>query len=117
MAALVTVAGVTLPTPNEFQVGYMDISKAERNATGRMIIERIATKRKLFITYSYLSQSDAALVLRTIAPTYYTVTYYDPQDGQMKSGSFYCGDRQLGFIDYQNGVPRYKDFNFNLIEL
>lgn len=111
------VAGVTLPTPNEFQVGYMDISKAERNASGRMIIERIATKRKLFITYSYLTQAQASLVLRTISPTYYTVTYYDPLDGQMKSGSFYCGDRQLGFIDYQNGIPRYKDFNFNLIEL
>lgn len=115
--ALLTVGGVALPTPNEFSVGVMDISKAERNASGKMIIERIAVKRKLFITYGYLTQGDAAKVLRAVAPTYYTVTYYDPQDGQMKSGSFYCGDRQIGFIDYQNGIPRYKDFTFNLIEL
>jgi hypothetical protein len=115
--ALVTVSGVELPTPQEFQIGYFDISKAERNASGKMIIERIATKRKLFLTYSYVTMSDAAMILKTIAPTYYTVTYFDAQDGQMKSGSFYCGDRQLGFIDYRSGVPRYKDFSFNLIEL
>lgn len=115
--ALITIGGVAMPTPAEFQVGIMDISKAERNASGRMIIERVATKRKLFFTYNYLTDSDASLLLKSIAPTSYSVTYYDPQDNQMKSGSFYCGDRQLGFIDYQNGIPRFKELSFNLIEL
>ena len=45
--ALITISGVALPTPSEFQVGYQDISKAERNANGTMIIERVAVKRKL----------------------------------------------------------------------
>lgn len=115
--ALITVSGVALPTPTALQVGYFDVSKAERNATGRMIIERVATKRKLFITYSYITQSDASNILKIVSPTYYTVTYLDPQDNQTKSGQFYCGDRQLGFIDYSNGIARFKDFNFNLIEL
>lgn len=115
--ALVNIAGVDLPTPTEFQVGYMDVSKAERNASGRMIIERIATKRKLFITYGFLTRAEAAKVLNAISPTYYTVTYFDPLKQQLMTGQFYCGDRQIGFIDYQNGVPRYKDFTFNLIEL
>ena len=115
--ALITINGVALPTPTELQVGIMDISKAERNANGRMIIERIATKRKLFITYAFLTESDASLVLRQVAPTYYNVTYLDPQDKTMKSGTFYCGDRQLGMVDYQNGVARYKDLGFDLIEL
>ena len=114
---LITVSGVALPTPSDFQVGVMDISKAERNATGKMIIERIAVKRKLFITYSYITAADAAKVLKLVAPTYYTVTYFDPLANQMQSIQVYCGDRQLGMIDYQNGVPRYKDFSFNLIEL
>lgn len=115
--SLITISGVALPTPSEFQVGVMDISKAERNATGKMIIERIAVKRKLFITYGYITASDAAKILKLVAPTYYTVTYFDPLENQMKSIQVYCGDRQLGMIDYQNGVPRYKDFGFNLIEL
>ena len=114
--ALVTISGVALPTPTDFQVGIMDISKAERNANGTMIIERVTTKRKLFLTYSYVTESNAAAILKAIAPTYYTVTYLDPQTKGMKSGSFYCGDRQLGMIDYINGIPRYKDLTFNLIE-
>jgi len=114
--ALVTVGGVALPTPTDFQVGIMDISKAERNANGTMIIERVTTKRKLFLTYSYVTESDASSILKQIAPTSYTVTYLDPQTKAMKSGSFYCGDRQLGMVDYINGIPRYKDLTFNLIE-
>lgn len=115
--ALITISGVDLPTPSEFQVGYMDVSKAERNANGTMIIERIATKRKLFITYAYISESDASLILKQIAPTTYTVIYMDPQTRSMKSGAFYCGDRNLGMIDYINGKARFKELTFNLIEL
>lgn len=115
--ALVTISGVAIPTPTALQVGIMDVSKAERNASGRMIIERIAVKRKLFFTYSYITQSDASSILKLVSPTYYTVTYLDPQDNITKSGQFYCGDRQLGFIDYSNGIARFKDFTFNLIEL
>jgi hypothetical protein len=115
--ALITIGGITLPDPTEFQVGVMDISKAERNANGRMIIERVSTKRKLFLTYSYIIRQHAELVLQLVAPTSYTVKYLDPQTDAWKSGSFYCGDRQLGMLDYFNGVPRYKDFSFNLIEL
>ena len=115
--ALITIGGVALPTPTEFQVGLMDISKAERNASGRMIIERIATKRKLFFTYAFVTRENASQILKMTAPTTYTVTYIDPQDNQFKSGQFYCGDRQLGYLDYINGIARYKDLNFNLIEL
>lgn len=114
--ALITVNGVALPTPTDFQVGIMDISKAERNARGMMIIERVTTKIKLFLTYSYVTESDAALILRQIAPTFYNVTYPDPQTKVMKSGSFYCGDRNIGMVDYIDGIPRYKDLTFNLIE-
>ena len=114
--SFITVNGVNLPTPTSFEVGVMDISKAERNANGKMIIERVATKRKLFLTYAYMTESQASLILKAIAPTFYFVTYIDPQDKVKKTGSFYCGDRQLGMLDYFDEVPRYKDLSFNLIE-
>jgi hypothetical protein len=56
-------------------------------------------------------------MLLQLAPTSYTVTYMDPQTRSMKSGSFYCGDRNIGMLDYINGKPRYKELTFNLIEL
>ena len=44
---MIRINGVTIPTPSDYSVGIMDLSQAERNANGTMIIERIATKRKL----------------------------------------------------------------------
>jgi hypothetical protein len=44
------------------------------------------------------------------------VTYMDPETDSYKTGSFYSGDRSVGMLDFQNGVPRYKDIKFDLIE-
>lgn len=114
--ALVTANGVALPTPSDFQVGIMDVSKAERNAAGTMIIERITTKRKLSLSWMYLSATDLSTVLNAVSPVFYDVTYFDPQTGGNRTGSFYCGDRNLGMVDFIDGVPRYKDIKFDLIE-
>lgn len=114
--AFITVNGVDLPTPTEFSCSLLDLSKAERNANGLMIIERIATKRKLVLTWAYVTESDAQTILNAVSPTFYNVTYEDPQSRALRTGSFYCGDRSLGMIDYQNGVARYKDLSFDLIE-
>lgn len=114
--ALVSISGVDLPTPTDFSVGLMDISKAERNARGTMIIERITTKRKLEISYAYLNANDLSTVLQAVSPVFYNVTYLDPQTGNNRTSSFYCGDRSVGMLDFINGVPRYKDVKFDLIE-
>jgi hypothetical protein len=114
--ALISIGGVALPTPSSFSVGVMDLSKAERNANGSMIIERIATKKKLSFSYAFLSATDLAVILKAIAPTFYNVTYLDPVDNTFKTASFYCGDRGVGMIDYIDNVPRYKDLSFDLIE-
>jgi hypothetical protein len=116
MVALVSINGVALPTPTEFQVGTFDISKAQRNANGNMIIERITTKKKLFLTYAYLSREDLKTILNLVAPTFYNVQYVDPDLNAMRTGSFYSGDRNVGMVDYVDGIARYKDLSFNLIE-
>lgn len=114
--ALISIGGVALPTPSELQVGLMDLSKAERNAKGTMIIERIATKRKLEVTYEFLTRSELSLVLNAVSPVFFNLTYLDPQSNSYLTGSFYCGDRNVGFLDFRNGIPRYKNISFSLIE-
>jgi hypothetical protein len=114
--AFLTVNSVVLPTPTDFQVGILDVSKAERNANGMMIIERITTKRKLQISYSFVTASDMSTILNATQPVYYDVTYFDPMTNAYRTSSFYCGDRDMGMIDFRNGVPRYKDLKFDLIE-
>lgn len=114
--ALISIGGVDIPAPSDLQVGIMDLSKADRNANGTMIIERIATKRKLELSWNYLSRTDLALILQTVSAVTFSVTYPDPQTNTNRTATFYCGDRSAGFLDFVNNVPRYRDVKFSLIE-
>lgn len=114
---MITIGGSAIPTPSTFQSNVMDINKAERNANGTLIIERITTKRKLELSWNYLSQANLATLFTAVSPVTFTVVYPDPQTGAARSGTFYAGDRSAGMIDYQNNIPRYKDVKFNLIEV
>ncbi len=114
--ALITINGVAIPAPSDLAVGIQDLSKAERNANGTMIIERIATKRKLELSWAYLDKASLSQVLNAVSSVFFTVTYVDPQTNGTKTGTFYCGDRKCGMIDFKNGIPRWKDIKFDLIE-
>lgn len=113
---MIKVNGVVIPTPSDYQVGIMDLSKAERNARGTLIIERIATKRKLELSWKYLSKEDLSRLLKLVSPVFFNVEYIDPQDNMKKTGTFYVGDRNMGALDYRNGNIRYKDIKMNFIE-
>jgi hypothetical protein len=114
---MIKVNSVDISTPSTFDVSINDIVKADRDAHGNMMIEKIATKRKLEMTWKYLSQSAASTLLSAVSTTtFFTVEYPDPLTGALRSGTFYCGDRSVGMIDYQASTPRYKDIKFNFIE-
>lgn len=113
---MINVNGVEIPTPSDYRVGIQDISKAERNAKGTMIIERIATKRKIEMVWKYLSKEDLSKVLNAVSPVFFQVEYLDPQENRRKSGTFYSGDRNVGALDYINGNIRWKDVKFSIIE-
>lgn len=108
--------GVVIPTPTEFSPGLMDISAAERNTAGTMLIKRIATKRKLQLNWSFMDDLDLKKVLNLVSSPFFTVEYPDPQTGNRRTGVFYVGDRTMGALDYKNGRVRWKDIKFNLIE-
>lgn len=114
---MISIGGTTIKTPSSFSVGVMDISKADRNANGSMIIERVTTKRKLELSYAYLSNTDLATLFALVSNSvFFTVVYPDPLTGAARSGTFYAGDRTAGCMDYKSGTPRWKDVKFNLIE-
>ncbi len=113
---MIAIDGVTIPVPSSFSVGLMDISKAERNARGDMIIERVATKRKLELSWLHLSGDELRQVLQLVSPVFFSVSFPDPQDGTTRTGTFYSGDRSVGAMDYRDGQVRWRDIKFNLVE-
>lgn len=113
---MIKIEGVGIPTPTEYQVGIMDLVHAERNAAGNLVKDIIATKRKIELSWNYLSKEDTSKVLKLVSSNFFTVEYIDPQENKKRTGFFYCGDRHVGALDYRNGNIRYKDIKFNLIE-
>jgi hypothetical protein len=114
--ALLKVGSADLPTPSDYSIGVLDITQAERNAKGTMLIERIAQKKKISISYKYCDGATLSQILTAINPIYFNLTYLDPITNTYKTGSFYVGDRNMGMIDFQDSVPRYKDLSFEFIE-
>lgn len=113
---MIKIDGKEIPTPSDYLVSIQDISKAERNARGDMIMERIATKRKIELAWKYLSKSDLQLVFNAVSPVFFQVDYLDPETGSRKTGTFYAGDRNVGALDYIKGDIRWKDIKFNIVE-
>lgn len=114
--ALLQINGVDLATPSEYSIAVMDITQAERNAQGLMLIERIAQKVKINVKYNYADGTTLATILQAIDPITFNITYIDPKTNNPKTSSFYVGDRSVGMIDYRSSVPRYKDLSFDFIE-
>lgn len=116
--ALVTIGSTVLPSPSELSLGVQDIVKADRNAKGNMIIERVAVKQKLSLSWAYLSAADMSTVLTALSPMVFSITYTDPITNALRQPTqFYVGDRNMGVLDFRGGVPRYKDVKFDLIEI
>lgn len=114
--SLLTIGGVPMATPSSIQVSIMDISRAERNANGNMTIERINTKKKLAISYDFIDSFALEKLLGVIKNTYFDVTFIDPVTNNFVTKSMYCGDRNMGVLDYWTDYIRYKDVSFDLIE-
>lgn len=114
--SLLKINGVDMPTPSSMSLGIQDIVKAERNARGTMIIEKIATKRKIDLQWAFLTPAQLSSLLTAVSSSFFSVTYTDIQTNSTRTGTFYAGDKNAGVMDYINGVLRYKDVKFNVIE-
>lgn len=114
--ALLKINGVDMPTPSGYSVGIQDIVNATRNARGNMIKDLIATKVKIDLAWIYLSMADTAKVLTAVSGNFFTVEYLDPEANAFLTKTFYAGDRTAPAMDFINGVMRYKDIKFNIIE-
>lgn len=113
---MIKIDGREIPTPSDYLPGIMDIDKAERNARGDMIKERITTKRKIELAWKHLSKEDLSKVFTAVSPNFFQVEYLDPQTNSRQTGTFYAGDRNVGALDYIGGNIRWKDIKFSIIE-
>jgi hypothetical protein len=116
LTALLNIGGVDIPTPSDLTIGIQDIVDAERNTNGNMVGELIATKIKLELSWKLLDVAQMKLILTAVDPFLFDVRYFDPKEGDFLTKKFYSGDRSVPMYDFLQGVPRYQNFKFNIVQ-
>ena len=114
---MVKIAGADIPAPTEITHSMYDITEGERDSTGTMHIDLIATKYKLQLKWGVLTKAEMSSILNLIKPITFSVTFDDPESGNEKTVNVYKGDRSIPVLIYKNGEPYYNGFSVNLIEL
>lgn len=114
---MLKIGGVDVPTPSELTVNIYDITEGERDSTGTMHIDLVATKYKVESKWNVLTQQQMTSILNAISAITFNVTFTDPTTGSLKTITAYKGDRSVPFMMVKDGVTYYKDFKVNFIEL
>ena len=113
------INSIDIATPTAYEIGIASIDKAERNANGTMIIENIATKRKLNLAWDIITNTDLQTILQQVnASRFVDVEYLDSETQTLTTGTFYTGDRMVGATPlYQSGtLSHWRNLNFSFIE-
>ena len=114
---MLKVNGVEMPTPSSMTPMMYDITEADRDSTGTMHIDLVATKYKLECSWNYLTQEDMTNLLKAIKSITFSISFIDPESGTNKTINVYKGDRSIPILRVIDGENTYKDFKVNFIEL
>ena len=113
---MLKIAGVTVKTPSELKVGRYDITKSNRAASGKMMMELIATKRRVDVVWNMLPDSDLKLIIDTITANkpFFFLVY--PDAGGTKTMTCYAGDINTSLWHTKNGVRYWEEVSIGFIE-
>lgn len=110
------INGVTIKRPSDFKTEFYRVTKSNRTASGKMVMDHIARKRKFFLSFSVLSAAELQEILNIIWETtnvFFTFEYIE--DNVWKSATCYVGPISKTLLR-TGGVWFWKDVTMNFIE-
>lgn len=116
---ILKVGGVTLPDPSKMTIEDYDISESERNANGKMVSQMIREDvHKVSCEWAMLRPGEYMAIRRAIKKKFgLSVYFFIPDQDAEGELDMYAGDRKTLVYTYENGVPVYKGFTLNFIEM
>lgn len=116
--AVIQIGGKDIPDPSALQWDQSDITSdsSGRNAAGAMLMDRIAQKVKLTLSWNFLTFDKISAILSAIEPIYFDVTYPDPKDGFTTTKTFYLGDRSTPLYSVCDGIAGWQSLSITLNE-
>ena len=113
---MLKIAGMTVATPSELKVGRFDISKSDRVASGKMVMEIIATKRRVDVVWKYIKDDELQTIIDTITANkpFFTLEY--PDAGGTQTMTCYSGDIMTGLWHTVGNIRYWQDVSIGFIE-
>lgn len=113
---MLRIAGVAVAAPTEIKIGRFDISKSGRTASGKMIMDIVATKRRVDVVWKMLPDDELQKIIDTIAANkpFFLLTY--PDAGGSKTMTCYSGDIHTSLWHTKNGVRYWENVSIAFIE-
>ncbi|MBQ8508255.1 MAG: hypothetical protein IJ466_12605 [Clostridia bacterium] len=116
--AMLLINGAEMPAPSALKVTLFDVSSPqERSAAGGIVMDRVAVKRRLELSWAFLSGSDLARLLNAVTEAaFFEADYPDPAAGEMRGMTCCCGDRATGILRMEGGEPIWTNVEMTFTE-
>ena len=113
---MLKIAGITVKAPTELKVGRFDLSKSGRTASGKMVMDIIATKRRVDVVWKMLPDDELQKIIDTITANkpFFSLEY--PDAGGTQTMTCYAGDIATSLWHTTNGVRYWEDVSIGFIE-
>lgn len=107
--AILKLNGADAPSPSALRVELFDVGSDEmRSASGRLVTDRLAVKRRLSLRWALLTADELAALLNAVGEMFFAAVYPDPELG-MRTAEFRCESRSAGVLRYVNGEAVWTD--------
>lgn len=112
------IDGVVIKHPSTFKIERYNITESSRVASGLMMMDLIAQKRKFYFTYEAIDEKDWEVILDAIwesGKVFFDLTYVE--NGKTKTATCYVGSipSELHRVKDKDHMV-WKNVSFNLIE-
>ena len=113
---MLKIAGVSVKAPSEVNIGRFDLTKSGRTASGKMVMDIIATKRRVDVVWKMLPDNELQKIIDTITANkpFFSLEY--PDAGGTKTMTCYAGDIVTSLWHTKNGVRYWEDVSIGFIE-
>lgn len=110
----ITINATAIPAPQTFEIETFDIVRQSRTASGKMVVDAIAKKKKFKFNYTALTGVELNAILDLLHADYFLTLGYPTETGT-ETVTVSRGDvpRKLLIND---GDKLYQDISFELVE-
>ena len=118
MAEFFRINSKAIKAPTEITCSADSLDKEERTVDGTMVVDLVGSKRKLDVSWEFLSKEDMKLLsAETKSGTFVTVTYNDSTTGELTSMTARAKDLQYQpYYDWAKSRLMWKGVSISFVE-